>query len=61
MLSELGMTRIFAAHRPDTIAIADRILMLERSEGEGETEVTLRSYTAEIGAGDASQIVAQML
>lgn len=61
MLSELGMTRIFAAHRPDTIAIADRILMLERSESEGETAVTLRSYTAEIGAGDASQIVAQML
>jgi ATP-binding cassette subfamily B protein RaxB len=61
MLSGLGMTRIFAAHRPDTIAIADRILMLEHSEREGETAVTLRSYTAEIGADDASQVVAQML
>jgi ATP-binding cassette subfamily B protein RaxB len=60
MLSELGMTRIFAAHRPDTIAIADRILMLERSEEEGEMAVTLRPYP-EIGADDASQVVAQML
>jgi len=61
MLSKLGMTRIFAAHRPDTIAIADRILMLERSEREGETAVTVRSYPAEIDADDASQVVAQML
>lgn len=31
MLAELRMTRIFAAHRPDTIRIADRILTLSRS------------------------------
>jgi hypothetical protein len=25
------MTRVFAAHRPDTIAIADRVISLSRS------------------------------
>jgi ATP-binding cassette subfamily B protein RaxB len=31
MLAELRMTRIFAAHRPDTIRIADRVLTVSRS------------------------------
>ena len=31
MLAELRMTRIFAAHHPDTIRIADRIITLSRS------------------------------
>ncbi len=31
MLAELRMTRIFAAHRPDTIEIADRVITLSRS------------------------------
>ncbi|HEX4603077.1 MAG TPA: peptidase domain-containing ABC transporter [Candidatus Angelobacter sp.] len=31
MLVELRMTRVFAAHRPDTIRIADRVLMLSRT------------------------------
>jgi ATP-binding cassette, subfamily B, bacterial CvaB/MchF/RaxB len=31
MLSELQITRIFAAHRPDTVAIADRVLALTPS------------------------------
>lgn len=31
MLAELRMTRVFAAHRPDTIAIADRVITLTRS------------------------------
>ena len=31
MLADLRMTRIFAAHRPDTIRIADRIIALSRS------------------------------
>jgi ATP-binding cassette subfamily B protein RaxB len=31
MLAELRMTRVFAAHRPDTIAIADRVISLTRS------------------------------
>jgi ATP-binding cassette subfamily B protein RaxB len=31
MLAELRMTRIFAAHRPDTIRIADRVITLSRS------------------------------
>ena len=37
MFSELQITRIFAAHRPDTVAIADRVLALT---GAGLTEVT---------------------
>lgn len=31
MLAELCMTRVFAAHRPDTIRIADRVITLSRS------------------------------
>jgi ATP-binding cassette subfamily B protein RaxB len=31
MLAELRMTRVFAAHRPDTIRIADRVITLSRS------------------------------
>ncbi len=31
MLAELRMTRVFAAHRPDTVAIADRVISLSRS------------------------------
>ena len=30
-LARLRMTRIFAAHRPDTIRIADRVIALSRS------------------------------
>jgi len=31
MLAQLQITRIFAAHRPDTVAIADRVISLTRS------------------------------
>ena len=31
MLAELQITRIFAAHRPDTVAIADRVFLLSRT------------------------------
>jgi len=31
MLSSLRMTRVFAAHRPDTIASADRVISLGHS------------------------------
>src|SRR5579864_1154115 len=31
MLAELHMTRVFAAHRPDTVAIADRVISLSRA------------------------------
>jgi ATP-binding cassette subfamily B protein RaxB len=37
MLAELRMTRVFAAHRPDTIRIADRVITLSRS-GKISTE-----------------------
>lgn len=30
MLAELRMTRVFAAHRPDTVAIADRVISLDK-------------------------------
>jgi len=60
MLADLGMTRIFAAHRPDTIAIADRTLTLEHSTEIYGPAITIRTHT-EIGADDALQVVAQML
>ncbi|HEX5432631.1 MAG TPA: peptidase domain-containing ABC transporter, partial [Candidatus Angelobacter sp.] len=31
MLAELRITRIFAAHRPDTVAIADRVISISRT------------------------------
>ena len=31
MLAELRMTRVFAAHRPDTVAIADRVISLGKT------------------------------
>ncbi|HEY3767396.1 MAG TPA: peptidase domain-containing ABC transporter [Candidatus Angelobacter sp.] len=51
MLVELRMTRIFAAHRPDTIRIADRVLHLSRSgkisaEPQGRSDVpTMKGET----------------
>jgi ATP-binding cassette subfamily B protein RaxB len=41
MLAELRMTRVFAAHRPDTIAIANRVISLSRSAAAGASR---RSY-----------------
>ena len=38
MLAELRMTRVFAAHRPDTVAIADRVISL------GKISPTERSF-----------------
>jgi ATP-binding cassette, subfamily B, bacterial CvaB/MchF/RaxB len=60
MLADLGITRIFAAHRPDTIAIADRILTLEPSTGVYGPAITIRNYTG-IGTDDASQVAVQMM
>lgn len=39
MLAELHMTRVFAAHRPDTVAIADRVIELTKN---GAIEVDMR-------------------
>jgi ATP-binding cassette subfamily B protein RaxB len=51
-LAELRMTRIFAAHRPDTIRIADRVLGLSRSG-----RVSLASaVTQTISAGAANNL-----
>jgi ATP-binding cassette subfamily B protein RaxB len=52
MLAELRMTRVFAAHRPDTIRIADRVLTLSRSGKISEQPASLcaagpRSYRGE--------------
>ena len=43
MLVELRMTRIFAAHRPDTIRIADRVITLSRSGKISEEPSPLRA------------------
>src|SRR5580765_8246132 len=46
MLAELRMTRIFAAHRPDTIRIADRVLTLSRSGKISEQPASLHAVSA---------------
>ena len=46
MLTELRMTRVFAAHRPDTIRIADRVLTLSRSGKISEEPSSLRAARA---------------
>jgi ABC-type bacteriocin/lantibiotic exporter with double-glycine peptidase domain len=46
MLAELRMTRIFAAHRPDTIRIADRVLTLSRSGKISEQPASLQAVPA---------------
>ena len=50
MLVELNMTRVFAAHRPDTVAIADRVISLSRSgviESDGANRMARRHVTAQ--------------
>src|ERR1051326_3915097 len=46
MLAELRMTRVFAAHRPDTIRIADRVITLSRSGKISEEPSSLRAARA---------------
>jgi ATP-binding cassette subfamily B protein RaxB len=46
MLVELRMTRVFAAHRPDTIRIADRVIALSRSGKISEEPSSLRTEPA---------------
>jgi ATP-binding cassette, subfamily B, bacterial CvaB/MchF/RaxB len=46
MLATLRMTRIFAAHRPDTVRIADRIISLSRA-GKITEEPSMRSSASE--------------
>ncbi|HEY6348245.1 MAG TPA: peptidase domain-containing ABC transporter [Candidatus Angelobacter sp.] len=50
MLTELHMTRVFAAHRPDTVAIADRVISLSKS-GVIESDVTGSGITRRHGLG----------
>jgi ATP-binding cassette subfamily B protein RaxB len=45
MLVDLRMTRVFAAHRPDTIRIADRVIALSRN-GKITEESSLRASSA---------------
>jgi len=45
MLVDLRMTRVFAAHRPDTIRIADRVITLSRN-GKVTEESSLRASSA---------------
>jgi ATP-binding cassette subfamily B protein RaxB len=37
MLADLRMTRVFAAHRPETIAIAGRVISMQRPAAAGKT------------------------
>jgi ATP-binding cassette subfamily B protein RaxB len=51
-LAELRMTRIFAAHRPDTIQIADRVITISRSgkvsaESHGRSNVPTMSRSTD--------------
>jgi ATP-binding cassette subfamily B protein RaxB len=53
MLAELRMTRVFAAHRPETIAIANRVITLHRPvAGTGKTNSYQRS--SEFGSSNGS-------
>jgi ATP-binding cassette, subfamily B, bacterial CvaB/MchF/RaxB len=50
MLAELRMTRVFAAHRPDTVAIADRVISLSKAgviESNGSGNRTARQTGVE--------------
>jgi ABC-type bacteriocin/lantibiotic exporter with double-glycine peptidase domain len=46
MLVDLRMTRVFAAHRPDTIRIADRVITLSRTGKISEEPSSLRAARA---------------
>jgi ATP-binding cassette subfamily B protein RaxB len=46
MLVDLRMTRVFAAHRPDTIRIADRVITLSRTGKITEEPSSLRAEPA---------------
>jgi ATP-binding cassette subfamily B protein RaxB len=46
MLVDLRMTRVFAAHRPDTIRIADRVITLSRTGKISEGPSSLRAEPA---------------
>lgn len=46
MLVDLRMTRVFAAHRPDTIRIADRVISLSRTGKITEAPSALRAGSA---------------
>ncbi|HZS27327.1 MAG TPA: peptidase domain-containing ABC transporter, partial [Candidatus Angelobacter sp.] len=55
-LAELRMTRIFAAHRPDTIRIADRVITISRSgkvsaENHGKSNVPTMKGETHVEAG----------
>jgi ATP-binding cassette, subfamily B, bacterial CvaB/MchF/RaxB len=56
MLSGLRMTRVFAAHRPDTIASADRVISLARptAAGAGHSQAQCRTG---LGMIDQSKIL----
>ncbi|HEX7287077.1 MAG TPA: peptidase domain-containing ABC transporter [Candidatus Angelobacter sp.] len=43
MLAKLSITRVFAAHRPDTVAIADRVIELTRTGSALEVRGTRRA------------------
>jgi ATP-binding cassette subfamily B protein RaxB len=55
MLAELRMTRVFAAHRPDTVAIADRVIALG-ARTKATTETRRQGEKAGIRAESEDQV-----
>ncbi len=54
MLANLRMTRVFAAHRPETIAIADRVITLHRPGSA--TSRSIYQGSDELGSSNGSMI-----
>jgi ATP-binding cassette, subfamily B, bacterial CvaB/MchF/RaxB len=52
MLAELRMTRVFAAHRPDTVAIADRVISLRGSHRTSTTETSFSFTSGQAAQGE---------
>jgi ATP-binding cassette subfamily B protein RaxB len=64
VLAELQITRVFAAHRPDTIAIADRVILLSKegvieNQGFRHSRSTQQELQSEQQRSDAETYVKQ--
>ena len=56
MLAELNITRVFAAHRPDTVAIASRVISLTR-RGMIESDQPSSKRVSTTGSGNGSEVL----
>ncbi|HEV2991877.1 MAG TPA: peptidase domain-containing ABC transporter [Candidatus Angelobacter sp.] len=55
MLADLRMTRVFAAHRPETIAIANRVISMERP-GRAAGKASSYQRSSEFGSSNGAMI-----